>query len=349
MSERLEQRIERFLRTGEGDFEPLALELFAYQFERNVPYQAFCKASGRVPGEVSRWSDIPAVPISAFKSSELATFPIGQSAAVFHSSGTTQKTPSRHFLKTLTYYETSLVSGFDRWVLEGRTSIPFFLLAPSPGEAPHSSLSWMLEVVKRKWGAPGSDTFVQRGNVQDWQIFRALSAYEALGKPVILLGTTLAFLTLFDQCVKQQKTFRCPPGSRLMDTGGMKTQTRQVSREEFLRHVWSYLGIPEADCINEYGMCEMSSQFYARGASPVFQGPRWVRTLIIDPESGEPAAAGRDGLLRHYDLANVDSVLGIQTEDTGELRPEGFVLKGRAKTAELKGCSFDMEAYLRRQ
>jgi hypothetical protein len=150
-----------------------------------------------------------------------------------------------------------------------------------------------------------------------------------------MLGTTLAFLTLFDQCVKQNKAFQLPPGSRLMDTGGMKTQSREVTREEFLRLAGTYLGVPEADCINEYGMCELGSQFYARGASMVFQGPPWVRTLVNDT-----------GRLRHFDLANVDSVLAVQTDDAGEVRPGGFLFKGRAASAELKGCSIEMEAML---
>ena len=345
--ELLQARIERFLRTGEGDFDSLALELFSYQYDKNIPYQAFCKAQGVTPGNVNRWQDIPAVPIGAFKSSELITFPAKDAAAVFHSSGTTRQTPSRHFLRSLTYYETSLKSGFVKWVLPGPNPIPILILAPSPGEAPHSSLSWMLDVVKNKWGAAGSDYFIQRGLVQDWRLFRELEINQAIGQPVLILGTTLALLTFYDYCAKQKKAFLCSPGSRLMDTGGMKTQTRSVTREEFLRLAWSYLGIPEADCINEYGMCEMSSQFYAPGASPVFRGPAWVRALVIDPESGQPMAEGQTGLLRHFDLANVDSVMAIQTEDLGERRDQGFILKGRAPAAALKGCSIDLEAILK--
>ncbi|OGR89313.1 MAG: hypothetical protein A2992_02815 [Elusimicrobia bacterium RIFCSPLOWO2_01_FULL_59_12] len=354
--ERLESRIERFLRTGSGDFEDLALELFAHQFEKSPPYQAYCKAQNRTPGYVRMWEEIPAVPIAAFKSADLATFPVGRAAAVFHSSGTTQKTPSRHFLKTLTFYEASLEAGFSKNVLFQTDPAPFLILAPSPSEAPHSSLSWMLDVVNRRWGLPagrqgmpGGGFYIQRGLVEDGRLFRALEETQAAGSPIALLGTTLAFLAFFDQCAKQNKSFLCPTGSRLMDTGGMKTQAREVTRGEFLRRVWSTLGIPEAGCINEYGMCELSSQFYARGASPVFKGPPWVRTLVVNPNTGAPLPEGETGWLTHFDLANVDSALAVQTEDEGIAHPEGFVLLGRARSAGLKGCSVDMEAYLKRQ
>jgi len=76
------QQLESFLRSGEGDFAALALDLFRYQFDLNKPYQAYCRSQGASPATVQRWEDIPAVPVQAFKSAELATFPIGQAAAV---------------------------------------------------------------------------------------------------------------------------------------------------------------------------------------------------------------------------------------------------------------------------
>ena len=109
--------IATFMRTGEGDFESLALELFAYQWEKNLPYQSWCRAQDITPQKIRQWQEIPAVPIAAFKSAELVTFPVGQAAVQFQSSGTTRHVRSRHFLKTLTYYETSLKYSFERWVL----------------------------------------------------------------------------------------------------------------------------------------------------------------------------------------------------------------------------------------
>jgi len=122
-------------------------------------------------------------------------------------------------------------------------------------------------------------------------------------------------LTIFDECARRGLKFGCAAGSRLMDTGGMKTLRREMSRGDFLQLAAICLGIPASECINEYGMCELSSQFYASGESPVFYGPAWVRTRVVDPQTGEPAADRRPGLLQHFDLANVDSVMAIQTED----------------------------------
>src|SRR5207248_2220185 len=155
--------------------------------------------------------------------------------------------------------------GFSQNVLTDRKGMPFLILAPSPAEAPRSSLSWMLEVVLRKWSLPGGGYFMRQGRLDEALLFRALEARQAAGESVALLGTTLGFLAFFDACEKQGKRFQCAAGSRVMDTGGMKTHAREITRRGFLDQVIQTLGIPETQCINEYGMCEMSSQFYAHG------------------------------------------------------------------------------------
>ena len=45
------------------------------------------------------------------------------------------------------------------------------------------------------------------------------------------------------------------------------------------------------------------------------------------------------GLLRIFDLANVRSVMAIQTEDLAVRRGDAFELIGRAAQAEPRGCS----------
>ncbi len=344
--EYLNDKIERFIRTSEGDFDALAMELFAYQFEKNAPYQAFCQAIEKTPQTVGRWQDIPAVPIRAFKSVNLTTFPTGRAAAVFHSSATTLGISSRHFLRTLTYYEMAVQWGFGRWMASQEEKVPMLILAPPPGEAPHSSLTWMFDTVKRRWGTPESGYYVQRGRLDEPRLIRQLDQLCKNGKPVILMGTTLAFLAFFDYLNGKPHSWVMPLGSRLMDTGGMKTQKHQVSRQEFLAAIEKTFGLGEPDCINEYGMCELSSQFYARGNDRWFQGPPWVRSVAIDLSTGQPASESETGLLQYVDLANVDSVLAVRTEDLGLTGPEGFALLGRAADAEIKGCSIAAERLL---
>jgi len=340
--------IERFLRTGTGDFETFSLKLFSYQFEKNLPYQAYCRSLEQTPASVKRWQDIPAVPIRSFKSVQFATFSVGHCAALFQSSGTTQKTPSRHYLKTLTYYEEAVKKSFREHVLHDDVKRPMFILTPPPSEALHSSLTWMFEVVKNKWGTTDSSYFVQRGQLDTPRLTFLMGKTVQKGLPVVLLGTTLAYLKLFEDLEKSGNTLPLPLDSVLLDTGGMKTAQRDVTREEFIALAKRYLDLDEKQCVNEYGMCELSSQFYGRGSSSWLQGPPWVRTRVIHPDTGKDAAQGKTGLLQHVDLANVDSVMAIQTEDVGRMEDDGFYLLGRAQGADLKSCSLAAERFFER-
>ena len=47
-----------------ADFDRLALDLFQLQFHTNAPYRVICESRGMSPANVSRWSQVPAVPSS---------------------------------------------------------------------------------------------------------------------------------------------------------------------------------------------------------------------------------------------------------------------------------------------
>jgi hypothetical protein len=108
-------------------------------------------------------------------------------------------------------------------------------------------------------------------------------------------------------------------------------------------------------------MSEMASQFYDTILRDRINGvvreprkaglPHLVRTRVIDPIGGEEEAPGQPGVLAHYDIANLNSVLAIQTEDYGYALPDGdgFVLLGRAPGAALRGCSLTAEEFAQRQ
>ena len=67
------------------NFDALALDVFHYQFELNISYRSFCRSQDKTPETVRRWQDIPAVPMQAFKSTELTTAPASRAAAMFES------------------------------------------------------------------------------------------------------------------------------------------------------------------------------------------------------------------------------------------------------------------------
>jgi hypothetical protein len=228
-------------------------------------------------------------------------------------------------------------------------------LVPPPAAAPDSSLSHMAGAVAADFGARGSGWFVSpEGGVDAAGLERALRGAEDAGEPVCILGTAFALVHWLDGVAAAGQRFALPSGSRLMDTGGFKGRSREVTREELYGAVEERLGIGVEWCVNEYGMTELSSQFYdgvAGSAGPVearlHAGPGWVRTQATDPETLRPLPHGQVGVLRHFDLANLGSVMAVQTADLGTTYAGGFRVLGRASGAEARGCSLAMEELLR--
>lgn len=371
-ADRLRLFISNSLASGAGDhanadepFNALALELFTLQFTYNGAYRRLCEARGASPAGLSHWSSIPAAPTAAFKELELTSLPVPQRTAVFHSSGTTGRQPSRHFHcpTSLGLYEQSLLTWFQHSLLQptraaqegsgtaAHSEIDFLILTPPAREAPHSSLVHMFETLQREFGSPAS---VFCGIVEAdgaWSLDRApieTTVRSAMrhGRPLFVLGTAFNYVHLLERF--SEVTFELPPGSRALETGGYKGRSRSLPKAELHALICDQLGIPLQNIICEYGMSELSSQAYdtradlpraPRLAHRAFRFPPWARVQIISPETGREVADGETGLIRVFDLANVWSVLAIQTEDLGIRRGGGFELFGRAAAAEPRGCS----------
>lgn len=139
-----------------------------------------------------------------------------------------------------------------------------------------------------------------------------------------------------------------------MDTGGFKGDERAVSADEMYARYRAQLGLADVACINEYGMTELCSQYYDSAfrdgtpASPrVKKGPPWLSFRIVDPDTLATVPHGETGILQHFDLANLNSVCAVLTEDLAYARDDGFVLLGRAPGAQPRGCSIAMDMLLR--
>jgi hypothetical protein len=188
----------------------------------------------------------------------------------------------------------------------------------------------------------------------DGWIERLAVWFRAQRKPYTVFGTAFAWMHFFDAFSER---FRLPEGSIVLETGGFKGRSREVARDELYGLFAERLGVPPTHCVSEYGMSEMASQFYdstlydyASGIqrTPRKVAPPTVRTRLVDPVTGEDAAPGHPGLLTHYDLANLNSVLALQTEDMGIAAEDGdgFHLLGRAPGAVLRGCSLTAEEFM---
>jgi hypothetical protein len=311
---------------GQGEFELLALTVHRFQATWNLPYARWCAT--RPPAET--WKDIPAVPQSIFKRYRLSVAP-DKITTTFRTSGTTGEGYGEHHFVDVRLCAEALRRS---WQMLGLPRARLFSLTPSPTDAPHSSLSHMLGAVM---GRNGRFFVAADGKLDAGELVSAIESAIGADEPIGLLGTALAFLNLFGRI--RSRGLVLPPGSFALETGGYKGSGRELEKSDLYDMFRAFLGLAPQDVINEYGMTELSSQFYARGLGTPHEGPPWLRAVVIDPETGLEVEDDGLGILRIFDLANLGSVLAIETQDLAIRRGDKFELMGRDPGALPRGCS----------
>jgi hypothetical protein len=367
-SNRLHERVQRFAAGASAEtFEQLALDLARFQASTSAGFRRLLRARG---GTLETIDDIPPVPSDAFRLARVATYAAELDAVRFFTSGTTGAERGTHAMRrTDTYEQLSLAYG--RQALLGRASKAVVVaLAPALTEPPSSSLGYMMARFMEQFdgqaltGAEASFNsasearwLLSEGGVNLAGLELAAGVAQARGVPVLLLGTAFALVRLLDDLAG--KRLPLPTGSVVMQTGGFKGRTREVSMEDLRAGVAHALQLASVRVVGEYGMTELTSQLYEGtiaesalagrqpAASPgVYFEPPWLRVTPVDAVSLRPVSEGEAGLACFTDLGNVDSAVRVVTQDLVRREQGGIRLLGRQPGAPARGCSLAIEALL---
>lgn len=300
----------------------------------------------------------PAIPTDVFRFARIALHEPELDVRVFRTSGTTQSERGVHPLRQLAAYDRAAYASGRYFVFPDRERMKLCVLAPAASELSDSSLSYMFDRFGAWFGIGPSAYVMADGELDLARLEQVLEAAISTAEPIALLGTSFAFVHADDGL--GARTFALPTGSRIVQTGGFKGRSREVSPEAMLELLCTRYGVPESHVIAEYGMTELSSQLYESTLRDAVLGrevgprrllaPGWVRLSIVDPESLEapPEDASRvEGLLRLDDLANVDTACAIQTADRACWLEGGVRVLGRAQGATPRGCSLAVDAAVR--
>lgn len=307
------------------DFPDFALRTYRFQYEQNGLFRSWCERLGRSPAEVRYVEDIPALPVSFFKTDRVMTTEFVPEV-VFRSSGTTGTTGSFHYVRNISLYEASYSRTF-RLMYGDPADWCILGLLPSYLERGDSSLVNMVQGLMQQSGHSGGGFFLQ-----DWEeLAGRLGKLAAEGQKTLLIGVTYALLDFAE---------RYPMDLRdtvVMETGGMKGRREELTREEVHDRLKRAFGREEIH--SEYGMTELLSQAYSKGGGR-YVCPPWMRVLVRDERDPLLVSATGEGVLQVVDLANQYSCSFIATEDVGCVYADGsFEVWGRQDHADLRGCS----------
>lgn len=305
----------------EEQFRRCALELFRFQAERCQPYHDYISLLGIDPYKIEAIEEIPFLPIELFKSSDVYCGE-GKPEVIFTSSNTGSTLPSRHMMASLDTYRESFTRAFEYFYGKVEDWSIYGLL-PNYLEREGSSLVYMVDTLIKRCGSGG----FYLNNYE--QLIRDI---EGDPKPKILLGVSYALWDVAEQYAPKLRD------TIIMETGGMKGRREELTKSELHKILCEGFGVEAIH--SEYGMAELTSQAYSKGAG-IFYTPRWMRVMVRDVNDPfDHAPQGMRGGIDIIDLANFSSCAFIQTQDIGRLLPDGgFMIDGRIAGSDIRGCN----------
>lgn len=322
--------IQKIQNIQNNDFEALACAVFQYQYEYNALYREFVDLLKINRHKVTTLAQIPFLPIHLFKSHIIKTADLPHEV-IFTSSGTTDSINAQHYVTNGDFYRKITEIGF-RHFYGNIEDYCILALLPNYLERSGSSLVYMVDYFITQSKYPQSGFFLHQ--LED--LAAVLESSNTQKTPTILIGVSFALLDLAEQFPMDLSNII------IMETGGMKGRRKEITREEL--HSILKDSFKVAAIHSEYGMTELLSQGYSQG-NGIFKCSPTMRVLtreITDPLTLQQP--GRNGAVQIIDLANLDSIAFIATEDVGVVYENGdFEIKGRLDISEIRGCNLMVE------
>lgn len=318
------------------DFNKKCLEIYEWQLKNNQLYNRYV-AELEVQGLINisggiHADTIPLMPIEVFRDVKVDLM-LKATEVVFKSSGTTAMVRSEHYVPYLDLYRKSIWEGLSFFYPVDE----FVYLGYTPGyeQNPNSSLVWMINFMISQ-DKTGLSRFLPIGEPVSNDLIQEISS---LNKRIMLFGAAFGLIELVEKYPLQ-----LPVESIVMETGGMKTFRKEMSRDAMHQQLANGFGLAKNQIHSEYGMTELLSQGYALGTE-WFETPPWMKVTIRNPENpSEMMPFGQQGLIGIIDLANWTTIPFLLTGDRGVQRNDGsFKVLGRWNSHFLRGCNFLLE------
>lgn len=310
------------MQINSANFEEIALQTFERQYKQIPIYNQYVNSLGR--SNPKTLSQITFLPIEFFKSHKVLPTN-AQIQRTFLSSGTTQQIRSKHHVSDLSFYESSLILGFER-IFGSVKDFVFIGLLPSYLQNGDSSLIYMVDCLIKKSGTDLSGYYLDhKQNVLEVYQKALLS-----NKKPFVFGVSYALLDLSQQEINLSEAI-------ILETGGMKGRRQELSKTVLHQKLQKGLQVPRI--YSEYGMTELLSQAYCIDGT-LFKCPPWMQIRLRDAyDPFSEVSIGQKGGINVIDLANQNSCSFIQTDDLGRLHSDGFSLEGRLAASDIRGCN----------
>ena len=327
---------------------PLLQDVHNHHFSHCEEYKKISEKIFPHASQLQTLADLPFIPVSLFKNYDLKSIPQNEVFKVLTSSGTTGQIPSRIFLdkKAASFQQLSL-SKIMTHIL-GNERVPMLIVDS------YSVLKDRTSFSARGAGILGLSVFGKKHHYildNDFKLDEAeLNKFVELfnGQKMLIFGFTFMVWQYLMKTVFSNKIDLS--NAILIHSGGWKKlQEMAVDNYTFKKSLQDKFGIQPKNIYNFYGMVEQIGSVFLENGKGFLHCPNFSDVIIRNPKDFSVQEYGKEGLVQ------VISVLpksypghSLLTEDIGVIEGEDiqngwqgkyFRILGRAKKAELRGCS----------
>jgi len=312
-------------------------------------YHRILDTLGVAPGEISNYEDIPFMPVRLFKELELLSIPKEEVFKTMTSSGTSGQAVSKIFLdrNTAANQQKTLVKIVSSFT--GSLRMPMLIIdCPS--------------VIKNR------QMFSARGaGILGFSIFGADKTYalnddmqlniDAIkmflekhsNQKILMFGFTfMVWQHFYKALLNKDETLDFSNAILIHGGGWKKLENEAVSHDQFNKYLKDVCGV--AQVYNYYGMVEQTGCIYMECEYGHLHASIFSDVIIRNPMDFRPCKIGETGIIQVVSMLP-ESYPGhsLLTEDEGVLlgiddclcgrKGKYFMIYGRLKNAEVRGCS----------
>ncbi|MER2006141.1 MAG: LuxE family acyl-protein synthetase [Psychrobacillus sp.] len=337
----------------------LIAQNFQYHYENNKYYRMLCDDQNITPLDIQGFEDIPKIPlipVTSFKRPDshlLLSTTLDKIEFEMRSTGTSGiPSISRRDSQTV---DNSLFSIYTmyREMFKFSKGAGLFLF-PSPEEMPEMGMVKVLNMLSGLFDATRG--LVKRASFKPIEAIETLEKWENIHTrhiigPPFLVYKLIKYLKTNDIRLKLDKN------TMIINLGGWKRFSgMEIPREQYNKECAEYLGIPEENVRDMYGLVE-SNILAIECEQHSKHVPPWVHFSLRNPKNiDEEIPAGKRGVLAIYDPTSLSYPGFIQTEDLVYLKKENtcecgrngqkVVYLSRVAGAEIGCCAINLEKHM---
>lgn len=325
----------------------LLKELNQKHIDNSIEFNLICERVFSKNKQINSISDLPFLPVSIFKNHVLKSINDENVFKILTSSGTTGQNVSKIYLDRETSKLQTLALSKIISHITGSTRLPMLIVDSKSIFANKASYS------ARGAGILGLSVFGKdhtyilddQFNPDEKLLEEFLDKYS--GQKILIFGFTfMIWQYLMER--KLQKKYDLSKAILLHSGGWKKLTDLQVSNEIFKQLLFEQFGLMHI--YNFYGMVEQVGSVYIENSDGNLHCPNFADIIIRNPVDFSVQKIGEKGLIQvvsplslsypgHSILTeDIGVQMGIDDASNG-WRGKHFKILGRAKKADLRGCS----------